>query len=63
MKIFFAAAASALLLASAVDALACQRLLATAHQRRGQPVRLLGVGVRLAERRADNQPGLFEEVS
>ena len=47
-------------LASAVDGDTCRRLLGNAFQRRGQPVRLLGVGVRLAERRADNQPGLFE---
>ena len=48
-------------LASRVDTIACQRLLGNAYARRHQPVRLLGVGVRLSERRADNQPGLFEE--
>jgi len=47
-------------LAGSVDIGTCQRLLGNAYQRRRQPVRLLGVGVRLAERRADNQPGLFE---
>ena len=46
-------------LATALDADTCRRLLSNAHQRRALPVRLLGVGVRLAERRADNQPGLF----
>jgi len=48
-------------LASEVNELACRQLLANAHQRRRLPVRLLGVGVRLAERRAENQPGLFEQ--
>lgn len=43
-----------------VDAALCDSLLETGYQRGGKPVRLLGVGVRLAEPRRDRQPALFD---
>ena len=43
-----------------IDAGQCYTLLETAYRRGAKPVRLLGVGVRLAEPRTDDQPALFE---
>ena len=42
-----------------IDAEQCHALLETAYRRGDKPVRLLGVGVRLAETEVDKQPKLF----
>jgi len=43
-----------------IDAEQCYSLLETGYRRGGKPVRLLGVGVRLAEPQVDVQPVLFQ---
>jgi len=43
-----------------IDAEQCSSLLETAYRRGNKPVRLLGVGVRLAEPSVDVQPALFQ---
>ncbi|MBC7499722.1 MAG: DNA polymerase IV [Herminiimonas sp.] len=45
--------------ASAIDAALLEKLIATGFQRGQRPVRLLGVGVRLADDKIVEQPGLF----
>lgn len=46
-------------LAGELDAEVFRRLLETAHARRGLPVRLIGLGIRLAEHGSERQLGLF----
>ncbi len=50
-------------LGNRLDPAQYQRLLETGFQRGGQPVRLLGVGIRLAEEERSNQLGLFGQES
>lgn len=49
-------------LAGEVDAGLCRQLFEEGFLRGRQPVRLLGVGVRLGEERAARQPGLFDTL-